>query len=104
MTLAAALTVGTAALAQAGLDPVLQALERQGYAEIEVQREQNLIRIEARNRERLRVLVYDRTTGALISDTADQDRLRDRDRLREQDGTGDQDRDRTRDQDRDRVN
>lgn len=131
MTLAAAaigsVAIGSAALAQAGLDPVLQALERQGYTEIEVLREQNQIRIEAKNQERERVLVYDARTGALLSDTAEQDRLRDRERdrilddgvpdqdrdrdqlrdrdpIRDQDRLDDPDQDRTQDQDRDRIN
>jgi hypothetical protein len=91
-TIAALMLGSTMALAQAGLDPVLEALERQGYTVREVVREQNRIRIEAERDGQARQLVYDGSTGQRISDTAE--RLRDRDR----DMDRDQDRDRDRDQ------
>jgi hypothetical protein len=96
-TIAALMLGSTMALAQAGLDPVLQALERQGYTVREVVREQNRIRIEAERDGRERQLVYDSNTGQRISDTAE--RLQDRDRDRDRDMVLEQDRDRDRDRD-----
>ena len=100
---ATVLMISGAAFAQAGLGPVLQELERQGYTNIETMRETNRIRILAQRGDDLRELVYDANTGALLSDDAIL--LRDRDRLRDQDMDGDgvPDRDQDRDQDRDRV-
>lgn len=54
--------------AQTGLDPVIKTLRDNGYRSIEVEREGNRIKVEARRGGQERELVYDARTGRLVSD------------------------------------
>jgi hypothetical protein len=77
---ALALLIGTAASAQSSLDNVLSQLRSQGYRQVEVERENGRVSIEAQRGTDERRLVYNARTGALLSDTADRDRARYHDR------------------------
>jgi hypothetical protein len=78
---AVAFLIGTAAAsAQSSLDNVLSQLRSQGYRQVEVERENGRVSIEAHRGTDERRLVYNARTGALLSDTADRDRARYHDR------------------------
>ena len=98
-TTAAFLFTAAAAFPQAGLGPVIQTLESQGFTVTQTTRETNRIRIQAQRGDESRELVYDSRTGDLLSDDVMPLQDRDQDRLKDgtHDGEPDQDRDRDRD-------
>jgi hypothetical protein len=65
----ALLLIGTAASAQSGIDSVLSRLESQGFGRFQIEQEGGQIKIDAYRGRDERELVYDASTGALLSDT-----------------------------------
>lgn len=98
LTTAALLLSSMAATAQTGAEPVYQALQSQGFSQMQTVRDRNRIRITAQRGDQTRELVYDAKTGKLLWDNLDPDRDRTRDRLYQQDFDQDRDQDRLRDQ------
>jgi len=68
--IAATLTAG-AAFAQSAMDPVVADLTNQGYTNILVQQVGNTYKVEATLNGAKREIVYDATTGKIISDRVD---------------------------------
>ena len=76
---AALLLSGATALAQPGLGPVYQDLQRQGFTQMHSYRQQSWIWVTARRGNALREMVYDAHTGRLLWDSMDPHRDRSRD-------------------------
>lgn len=97
------------AQAAGGMGPVYQALQSQGFTNMQTVRDQNRnrIRVTAQRGDVTRELVYDAVTGKLLWDNLNPDRDRTRDRLYQQDFDQDRDRDRlhdmTGDKDQDQI-
>ena len=68
-TTAAFLLSAAVAFPQAGLDPVFQTLEGQGFTVTQTTRETNRIKIQAQSANQYRELIYDSRTGALLVPT-----------------------------------
>ena len=99
LTTAAFLLSAVLATAQTdrGVGPVYQALQQQGFTNMQTVRDRNRIRITAQRGDQTRELVYDAASGKLIWDNLDPNRDQTRDRLYQQDFERDRDRDRLRD-------
>ncbi len=69
---AATLSAG-AAMAQSVMDPVIADLTAQGYTNVQVERIGDTYRVEAMINGKKRELIYDATTGKILSDRLDTD-------------------------------
>lgn len=113
ITLASLLMTSTTVLALPDPTPMYQALQQQGYTNVEMYNVRNRIHVYAQEGNQVRQLVYDAQSGQLLWDSMnplrdrtrdrlflmDQDQLQTRDRiqLQDPDQLHQQDRDRTRD-------